>query len=84
MEKARLDHIIRLLKNIERERNHELLLSMKNLQELGSSPFLYIMSVLPCPLPIELVKGKHVVLTDLLKIIPGSSSQVESTPEPLF
>ena len=59
---------------IERERNHELLLSTKNLQELGISPFPYIVHVLPNPLPAELVKGQHFVFSELLKLIPGSSS----------
>ena len=75
MEKARLDRIRRLLENIEREYNHKLLLSIKNLQELGASPFPYIAPVLPCLLLEELIKGKHFVLTNLMKSIPGSSSQ---------
>ena len=41
------------------------------------------MPVLPHPLPAELVKGEHIVLADLLKLIPGSSSQEDSGPEPL-
>ena len=80
--KAKLDRIRRLLEIIERERNHELLLSTKNLQELGSSPFSYIVPVLPCPLLEELVKGEHFVLPDLLKLILGSSSQAGSAQEP--
>ena len=83
MEKARLDHISRLLEITERKRNHELLLSMKNLQELGASPFPYIVPILPRLLPAELVKGEHFILTDLLKLTPGSSSQVESNLGPL-
>ena len=83
MEKARLDHISWLLEIIERECNHDLLLSVKNLQEVGASPFPYIVPILPHPLPAELVKGEHFVLTDLLKLIPRSSSQAESAPEPL-
>ena len=82
MEKARLDRISRLLKITERERNNELLLSMKNLQELGANPFPYIVPVLLGPLPVELVKGENFVLADL-KLIPRSSSQEESAPEPL-
>ena len=50
---------------------------MKNLQELGASPFPYIVPVLPHPLPAKLVKGEHFVLTDLLKLILGSSSQAD-------
>ena len=82
MKKARLDRISRLLEIIERERNHELLLPMKNLRELGASPFPYIVPILPCPLPFELVKGEHFVLANLLKLIPRGSSQMDFAPEP--
>ena len=71
MEKARLDHICWLLEITERERHHELLMSVKNLQELGTSPFPYIVFVLPCPLPNEVIKGEHFVIVDLLKSLPG-------------
>ena len=54
---------------------------MRNLQELGASPFPYIVPVLPCPLLDELVKGKHFVLSDLLKLIPRGSSQDDSSLE---
>ena len=76
VEKARLDRIRQLLEIIERERNHELLLFAKNLQELGASPFPYTVLVIPRPLPEELIKGEHFILADLLKLISGSSSQV--------
>ena len=83
MEKARLDRIRWLLDITKRERHHELLLSLKNLQDLGSSHFPYIVHVLPCPLPNKVVKDKHFVLADLLKALPGGSSQVEAVSEPL-
>ena len=57
-------------------------MSAKNLQELGASPFPYIVPVLPLPLLEELVKGEHFVLTNLLKSILVSSSQVGFTQEP--
>ena len=79
MEKARLYRISQLLKITKREYNHELLLSVRNLRELGTSPFPYIVSVLPRLLPDELVKGEHFFLSDLLKLIPGGSSQSDST-----
>ena len=69
VEKARLGRIRRLLKINERERNHELLLSVKNVQELGTSPFPDIVPVIPRPLPEELIKGEHFILVDLLKSI---------------
>ena len=74
VEKARLDRIRRLLEIIERESHHELLLSAKNLQDLGANPFPYIVLVLPRPLPSEVVKGHHFILIDLLKSLPGGST----------
>ena len=41
------------------------------------------MPVLPRPLPSEVVKGEHFFLVDLLKSLPGGSTQVEAVPEPL-
>ena len=66
-----------LLEITKMERN-ELLLLVKNLQELGSSPFPYITPIIPCSLPGEVVRGEHFVLDDLLKSISGSSSQARS------
>ena len=62
VEKASLDRIRRLLEIIKGEHNHELLFSVKNLQDLGASPFHYIDLVIPCPLPKELINGEHFVL----------------------
>ena len=65
------------------ERGHiELLLLVKNLQDLCSNPFPYIAPVIPRPFPGESVKGEHFVLADLLKSILGSSSQAGSAREP--
>ena len=82
MEKARLDRIRRLLDITKREYNHELLLYVKNLQELGAGPFPYIVFVIPSPLLEELIKCEHFILVDLLKSIPGSSAQARSNQEP--
>ena len=32
------------------------------------------MSIIPRPLPIEIVEGEHYVTADLLNLLPGSSS----------
>ena len=72
-----------MLKIMERECHHELLLSTRNLQDLGASPFLYIVPVLPRHFPSEVVKGEHFVLDDLLRSLPRGSSQEEATPRPL-
>ena len=83
--KARVNHmflnISRWLEITERERNG-LFLSVKNSQELGSNVFPYIAPVIPHPLPGEVVRGEHFVLTDLLKSISGNSSQAGLAREP--
>ena len=56
----------RLLEVTEREHNKPLL-SVKNLQELGSSPFPYIAPVIPRLLPGEVVGGEYFVFADILK-----------------
>ena len=66
-------NISRLLEITERERS-ALLLSVKNSQELSSSPFPEMAPVISRPLLGEVVKGEHFVLADLLKSISGSSS----------
>ena len=81
IEKAGLENIRRLLEKTETESNHELLLTVKNLQELGGSPFPYIIPIIPRSLPAEVIEGEHFVLLDLLKLVPGSSSQAISTQE---
>ena len=73
-------NLIRLVEITKRERN-ELLLSVKNLQKLGSSPFPYISPIIPRSLPGEVVKGEHFVLVDLFKSILSSSSQSGSARE---
>ena len=54
---------------------------MKNLRELGGSPFPYIISIVPRLSPIEVIEGEHFVLADLLKLVLGSSSQAISAKE---
>ena len=77
-----MERIRRLLEITEAKRNHELLLSVKNLGELGTSPFRCIVPTIPRLLPEELVRGEHFILADLLKSIPGNSSQPGSIEEP--
>ena len=56
----------RLLEVTKKEHN-EPLLSVKNSQELGSSPFPYIAPILPRLLPGEVVGGEYFVFVDILK-----------------
>ena len=49
---------------------------VKNLRELGGSPFPYIIPIVPRLSPVEVIEGEHFTLADLLKLVPGSSSQL--------
>ena len=70
-----MENIWRLLEITEAERNHELLLTVKNLRELGGSPFPYIIPIVPRLLPTKVIEKEHFVVADLLKLVSGSSSQ---------
>ena len=79
----RLDCIYRLLEITKRERHHELLLSVKNLQDLGATPFPYIVPVLSRPLPNEVDKGEHFVLAYLLRSLQRGSMEPLVQPDHL-
>ena len=74
MEKAGFKNIQKLLEISERERHHEILLTVKNLRELSRNPSPYILPVIPHPLPTEIVEGEHYVIVGLLNLVPSSSS----------
>ena len=75
IEKAGLENIRQLLEITEAERNHELLLTMKNLRELGGSPFPYIIPIVLRSSLVEVIEGEHFILADLLRLVPGTPSQ---------
>ena len=79
MEKAGFKNIQKLLEISEREWHHKILLTMKNLRELSCNPSLYTLPVIPRPLPIEIVEGKHYVIADLLTLVPDSSSASQTS-----
>ena len=78
VEKASFKKIQKLLEISKREWHHEILLIVRNLRELSRNPSLYILPVIPLPLPIEIVEGKHYVIVDLLNLAPGSSSPIKN------
>ena len=67
-----------MLEISELERNHEILLTAKNLRELSRSPSPYIIPVIPRPLHVEIVEEEHYVIDDLLNLSPGSSSPAKN------
>ena len=70
-----------LLEITEGELNHELLLYVKKLWELGINPFPYIVPIIPRSLTTELVRSKHFTLVDLLKPIPGAEAGLGQEPQ---
>ena len=76
-----MENIRRLLEIIEAKRNHELLLTARNMRELAVCAFPYIIPVVWCSLPTELVEGEHFVLAGLCKSNSGSSSKVVASQE---
>ena len=78
VEKAVFGKIKKLLEISEWEQHHVILLSVKNLRELSRNPSPYTLPVIPRPLPTEVVKGEHYVITDLLTLIPNSSSPTQA------
>ena len=78
MEKASFKKIQRLLEISKQEHHHEIILIAKNLHELSRSPSPYIIPVIPCPLPVEIVEGEHYVIADLLNLASTSSSPAKN------
>ena len=74
VERASFTKIRRLLEISKHERSHEVLLIVKNLHDLSRHPSPYSVSIIPRPLPSEIVEGEHFVITNLLSLIPGGSS----------
>ena len=79
MEKASFKKIQRLLEISEQERHHEILLIAKNLRELSRIPSLYIIPVIPRPLPVEIVEEEHYIIANLLNLVPGSSTPTKNS-----
>ena len=79
VKRASFAKIRRLLKIFEQNRQHEVLLTVKNLHDLTRHLSPYSVPIIPRPLPF--VEGEHFVVADLLSLIPGGSSparEVES------
>ena len=79
VEKASLEKIGRLLEVFEQERHYEVLFTLKNLVDVRRSPAPYILSIIPCALPLEIVDGEHFVTSDLLSLLAGHAP---STKDP--
>ena len=79
VERASFKKIQRFLEISEQEWHHEVLLTVKNLDDLSHHSTPYSVPIIPCPLPSEIVEGEHFFTKDLLKFIPGSSSSARES-----
>ena len=78
VEKAGFRKIQKLLEIFEQERHHKILLTVKNLRELSHNPSIYTLPVIPRLLPAKVVEDENYVIADLLTLISGSSSPVQT------
>ena len=74
MENASFEKIWKLLEISKQKQHHKVLLTLKNLGDLSRNPVPHSVPVIPHPLPTKIVEGEHYVTTDLLNLLPGSSS----------
>ena len=56
------------------EQHQEVLITLKNLDDLSRNLAPYSVPVILRPLPTEIVEGEHYVTADLLNLLPGSAS----------
>ena len=69
VEKASLEKIRRLLEVSEQERHCEVLLTLKNLDDVSRSPAPYSLPIIPRSLPSEIVSGENFVTVDFLDLL---------------
>ena len=74
VEKASLEKIRWLLEISEQQRHYEVLLTLKNLVDVRQNPAPYSLSIIPHPLPLEIVEGEHFSTANLLNLTAGSVS----------
>ena len=74
VETESLEKIRRLLEISEQECHYEVLLTSKNLADVRRNPAPYSLSIIPRPLPSEIMDEEHFIVAYLLNLIAGSTS----------
>ena len=74
VEKSSIEKTGRLLEIFERERHYQVLLTRENIFVMRHNPAPYTLSVIPRPLPLNVVEGEHFVLADVRRLVSGSAS----------
>ena len=73
VEKSRIEKIHRLLEIFEGERHYQVLLAQENIPAVRRDPAPYTLSIIPWPLPSNVVEGEHFVLADVRRLASGSA-----------
>ena len=74
VEKSNIEKIRRLLEISERERHCQVLLTLENISAVRRNPAPYTLSIIPWPLPSDVVEGEHFVIADLRRLVSSSAS----------
>ena len=69
MEKSSFEQIRRLSEIFEQERLYKVLLTPYNISVVRRNSVPYTLTVIPRPLPLDIVKGEHFVIADLQRLI---------------
>ena len=72
VEKSSIEKIHRLLEISERERYYQVLLARENISAVRHNPTSYTLSVIPRPLPSNVVEGEHFVLADVRHLVQAA------------
>ena len=73
VEKSSFEKIRRLSEIFEQERHYKVLLTLHNISAVRRNSAPYTLSVIPRPLPSDIVEGEHFVIADLRRLISSNA-----------
>ena len=73
VEKSSFEKIRRLSEIFEQESHYKVLLTPDNISVMRRNLAPYTLSVIPRPLPSDIVEGEHFIITDLRRLISSSA-----------
>ena len=73
MEKSSFEKISRLLEIFEKEWHYKVILTPDNISAVRRNPAPYTLSVIPRPLPSDILEGEHFVIADLRRLISSGA-----------
>ena len=73
VERSSFEKIHRLSEISEQERHYKVLLTLDNISAVRRNPTPYTLSVIPRPLPSDVVEGEHFVIANLRRLVSSST-----------